>query len=103
MAKCDTCGNDYGKAFQVTMGDRKFDCFECAIQAMAPECSACGCRIIGHGPEANGDFFCCDHCAEERGSRASRIGSDGMGNDRNHVGRFGSNSAIALARGHFSF
>ena len=62
MAKCDTCGNDYDKAFQVTMGNRTmtFDSFECAIQAMAPECSACGCRIIGHGLEANGDFFCCD-------------------------------------------
>ena len=44
MAKCDTCGNDYDKAFQVTMGNRTmtFDSFECAIQAMAPECSACG-------------------------------------------------------------
>ena len=69
MAKCDTCGNDYDKAFQVTMGDQTmtFDCFECAIQALAPECSACGCRIIGHGLEANGQFFCCDHCAEEKG------------------------------------
>ena len=30
--------------FQVTMGNRTmtFDSFECAIQAMAPECSACG-------------------------------------------------------------
>ena len=69
MAKCETCGNDYDKAFQVTMGSRTmtFDSFECAIQAMAPECAACGCRIIGHGLEANGQFFCCDHCADEKG------------------------------------
>ncbi len=69
MAKCDTCGNDYDKAFQVTMGNRTmtFDSFECAIQAMAPKCSGCGCRIIGHGLEANGRFFCCDHCAEKNG------------------------------------
>ena len=54
MARCDTCGNDYDKAFQVTMGDQTltFDCFECAIHALAPHCSACGCRIIGHGLEA---------------------------------------------------
>ena len=69
MAKCDTCGNDYDKAFQVTMGKRTmtFDSFECAIHAMAPVCSTCGCRIIGHGLEAHGQFFCCDHCAEEKG------------------------------------
>ena len=69
MAKCDTCGNDYDKAFQVTMGNRTmtFDSFECAIHAMAPICSACRCRIIGHGLEADGQFFCCDHCAEKKG------------------------------------
>jgi hypothetical protein len=39
MAKCDTCGNDYEKAFQLTVGTQimTFDSFECAIQAMAPE------------------------------------------------------------------
>ena len=39
MAKCDTCGNDYEKAFQVTLGTRTmtFDSFECAFQAMAHE------------------------------------------------------------------
>ena len=74
MAKCDTCGNDYDKAFQVTMGGRTmtFDSFECAIQAMAPECQACGCRIIGHGLEAEGRYFCCDHCAEKQGVKGLR-------------------------------
>src|SRR6267143_6035354 len=34
-ARCEVCGNDYDKAFQVTMrGDsHTFDSFECAIQA----------------------------------------------------------------------
>lgn len=74
MAKCDTCGNDYDKAFQITMGDRTmtFDSFECAIQAMAPACQACGCRIIGHGLETEGKFFCCDHCAERKGVKGLR-------------------------------
>lgn len=74
MAKCDTCGNDYDKAFQVTMGGRTmtFDSFECAIQAMAPKCQPCGCRIIGHGLEAEGKFFCCDHCAEKEGVKGLR-------------------------------
>jgi hypothetical protein len=32
---------------------------------MAPVCSPCGCRIIGHGVEADdGQMCCCAHCAE---------------------------------------
>lgn len=72
MAKCEHCGNDYKGAFEVTMsedsgGDGKphvFDSFECAIAALAPLCPTCGCRVIGHGVDANGCTFCCNHCAE---------------------------------------
>lgn len=69
MARCDHCGNDYDKSFTVTMGadERTFDSFECAIQAMAPVCPACGCRIIGHGVESSSGIFCCAHCAERAG------------------------------------
>lgn len=69
MAKCEVCGNNYDKAFTVTMqgATHTFDSFECAIHALAPTCGNCGIRIIGHGLEANGGFFCCDHCAEAQG------------------------------------
>jgi Rieske Fe-S protein len=69
MAKCDVCGNDYDKTFQVVRGDETgtFDSFECAIHAMAPICEHCGCRVIGHGVEADGRIFCCAHCAQEMG------------------------------------
>jgi hypothetical protein len=40
-----------------------FDSFECAIHAMAPVCEHCGCKIVGHGVQAGGRFFCCAHCA----------------------------------------
>ena len=65
MARCDVCGNDYDKAFTVTMAGRKqtFDSFECAIHALAPTCDHCGCRVIGHGVEAGGSIFCSAHCA----------------------------------------
>ena len=74
MPRCDTCGNDYDKAFQVTMNGRThtFDSFECAIHKLAPTCKHCGCRIIGHGLEANGTFYCCDHCAEKAGVKGLR-------------------------------
>jgi hypothetical protein len=69
MPTCDVCGNDYDKAFTVTLEGRTstFDSFECAIHALAPACEHCGCRIIGHGVESNGRMFCCAHCAEQTG------------------------------------
>ena len=70
MAKCDVCGNDYDKSFEVrTAGGETgtFDSFECAIHALAPQCEHCGCRIIGHGVEADGRIFCCAHCAQHEG------------------------------------
>jgi hypothetical protein len=68
MSVCDTCGNDYDKAFQVTKGDKTmtFDSFECAIEALAPRCAHCNCRVIGHGVEATeGVIYCCAHCAAQ--------------------------------------
>jgi Rieske Fe-S protein len=69
MAQCEVCGNDYDKAFQVIVADttHTFDSFECAIHAVAPTCSHCGCRVIGHGVEAGGRIFCCASCAKQEG------------------------------------
>jgi hypothetical protein len=67
--KCETCGNDYDKAFTVTMEgeEHAFDSFECAIAKLAPTCLHCGCRIIGHGVEVQGSMFCCANCASHAG------------------------------------
>jgi hypothetical protein len=69
MATCEVCGNDYDKAFQVTVAGatHTFDSFECAIHALAPTCEHCRCRIIGHGVEADGRMFCCAYCAKQAG------------------------------------
>jgi Rieske Fe-S protein len=74
MAVCEVCGNDYDKAFNVTAAGKThtFDSFECAIHALAPVCDHCGCKIIGHGIEANGSFFCCAHCASQHGIEAAQ-------------------------------
>jgi hypothetical protein len=64
--RCDVCGNDYDKAFQVISADGRtstFDSFECAIHALAPRCAHCGCRVMGHGVEAAGVIYCCANCA----------------------------------------
>jgi hypothetical protein len=72
MAQCEVCGNDYEYSFQVTTAKgntHTFDSFECAIHMLAPTCAHCQCRIVGHGIEADGTFYCCAHCAKTSGVR----------------------------------
>lgn len=71
---CATCGNVYDKAFQVVANGQTytFDSIECAAQKLAPSCAHCKVRILGHGMEADGRFFCCDHCAERAGVKGLR-------------------------------
>ncbi len=70
MARCEVCGNEYDRTFQVVQAGNAhtFDSFECAIQAMAPTCAHCGCRIMGHGVQSDGAIYCCANCARESGS-----------------------------------
>lgn len=74
MARCETCGNDYDKSFDVVIDGQShtFDSFECAIHALAPACGHCGCRVIGHGLEQSGMVFCCASCAKHEGATALR-------------------------------
>lgn len=65
--QCDVCGNHYDKGFQLILEGESyyFDCFECAIHAVAPGCNHCGCKVIGHGTEVDERVYCCAHCARE--------------------------------------
>jgi hypothetical protein len=40
MAKCEVCGNDYDKSFELIAAGacHTFDSFECALPAIAPVC-----------------------------------------------------------------
>lgn len=69
MAECEVCGNSYWMPFEIHAAGQVhvFDSFECAIQRLAPTCEHCSCRIIGHGVEIDGRFFCCAHCARSAG------------------------------------
>jgi hypothetical protein len=71
---CEVCGNVYELSFEViTAGHRHvFDSFECAIHKLAPICEHCKCKIIGHGVEGGGHFFCCAHCARHAGFTQAR-------------------------------
>lgn len=70
MARCDQCGNDYDKSFEIIMAGRTyvFDSFECAVHKLAPVCPHCGCKIVGHGVEQSDVIYCCVHCAEKSGA-----------------------------------
>lgn len=76
MAICDVCGNDYDKTFTIVMGgeEHTFDCFECAVQMLAPVCAHCGCRVLGHGVEREGNIFCCGHCARQGAAAVEAVG-----------------------------
>ncbi|GAB07265.1 hypothetical protein GII30_03305 [Gordonia amarae] len=80
MAVCDICGNDYDRAMTITIDGTDtrgvFDSFECAIHALAPSCTHCGCRVIGHGVEVDGAIFCCAHCAQHVGAQGVSDHSD---------------------------
>lgn len=69
MKPCEVCGNNYDRAFTVTLDEQEhtFDSFECAIHALAPQCAHCGCRVVGHGVQQDDTIFCCVHCAEHAG------------------------------------
>lgn len=74
MARCDVCGNEYRNAFEIRTEGRThtFDSFECAIHRLAPACAHCGCKIIGHGVEADDALYCCAHCARSKGETRLR-------------------------------
>lgn len=74
MPECEVCGNEYDKTFEVHKDGRRhvFDCFECAVHALAPTCDNCGIRILGHGVETKDSMFCCASCAQQRGVEGFR-------------------------------
>lgn len=82
MATCEVCGNDYWMTFDVrtVSGEsHTFDSFECAIHRLAPVCEHCQCKIVGHGVEVSGRFFCCAHCARQVDSEQGPALRDAVG------------------------
>lgn len=80
MAKCEVCGNDYDRAFDIVVDGEThtFDSFECAVHQMAPVCGHCGCKVLGHGVEANDIVYCCAHCAREVGAEVGAHAPGGI-------------------------
>jgi len=84
MKTCECCGNQYDKCIDVTINGETytFDCFECAIQMLAPTCPHCDCRIIGHGVEVDGAIYCCGHCSRQQGAEGIVDNADNSEEDR---------------------
>lgn len=68
--RCDVCGNDNDKAFQISAAGKTmtFDALECAIDALAPRCGHCECMIVGQGIESGDATYCSTHCAQQHGA-----------------------------------
>ena len=69
MGVCEVCGNHYEDTFRIVSHNKthEFDCFQCAIQSLAPVCASCSCRIIGQGVEDKGFIYCGTHCQRMAG------------------------------------
>ncbi len=69
MQRCEICNNEYDRAFMITTddGEHMYDCFECAIEGLAPRCGHCNVRVIGHGIQSEHRVYCCAHCARAEG------------------------------------
>ena len=78
MNNCMQCGNQYDKTFTIIQDEKSylFDCFECAIQFLAPSCQHCRTKIIGHGVEVKNKFYCCAHCARVSGEKTTLVDRD---------------------------
>ncbi|MFN8791902.1 MAG: hypothetical protein ACK5Y2_10660 [Bdellovibrionales bacterium] len=72
--QCEVCGNSYDKMMIVLIGYQRhqFDSFECAIHALAPHCQRCDVRILRHGHEKEGLYYCCASCARLSGETRLR-------------------------------
>ncbi len=69
MKQCEVCGNRYERPLEIRVEGEShwFDCFECATHKLAPACTHCGVKILGHGVQADGKYFCGAHCARAQG------------------------------------
>ena len=49
MAKCENCGNEYDKSFEIIVGGKKhtFDSFECAIHKLHPNARFADVEYLG--------------------------------------------------------
>lgn len=74
MGICENCGNEYENTLKIELNGREyeFDCFECAINTLAPRCAHCDTRIIGHGMQDRDFTYCCAHCARLEGRSSMR-------------------------------
>lgn len=83
MARCEVCGNHYARSFRVISDaqpeeEHVFDCFECAIHRLAPRCAHCGCTVIGHGIDEEGQTYCCTHCVRASQPAVDPIDAESM-------------------------
>ncbi|OFZ16494.1 MAG: hypothetical protein A2Z20_03680 [Bdellovibrionales bacterium RBG_16_40_8] len=75
MRRCGVCGNVYENLIEIKLkGDpisHWYDCFECAVHSLAPACTKCGVKVLGHGVQIGEKLFCSAHCARAKGYKSA--------------------------------
>jgi hypothetical protein len=69
MRSCKKCGHAASTPVLVGIGDGPeytFDCFECAIDTLAPRCPECGSVYLDRAVTFGGAQFCSKACAQRR-------------------------------------
>lgn len=74
MARCEVCGNDYDKAFVVTLegSEHTFDSFGAPSTPWPPSATTAAAGWLGMGSKVTAKSICCAHCAQESGITAIR-------------------------------
>lgn len=66
MSTCYSCRSKRQNTFRIFLKNGRsfeFDCFECAIRALAPHCQRCGLEVLDRGIEVGESIFCGVPCA----------------------------------------
>lgn len=69
MKSCKKCGQPAQTPVTVRVGagpQYTFDCFDCAIETLAPRCPECGRSYTGHPVTLGEQRFCSTACAQRR-------------------------------------
>ena len=67
-ARCVNCGSNIEKDYILFVNGAEFvfDSFECAVNFVAPRCSACNSIIMGKVIHRADEIFCSANCSKER-------------------------------------
>lgn len=99
MGVCEVCGNNYDKSMEIFVRERThvFDCFECAIHALAPRCAQCLARSSDTASSTTAPSTAAHTAPTPPAYRRPSIASSALTGTQVHdVGRVDGDQALAI-------